>query len=96
MQNPGAWEQVAPTSTTADRPGGAGPGSSEVAGSAKSYSHRGGGVFTGQSLVEPRGVEDRRVESVGLKLTPCGGGGKKQDGATAGGGRGTATGREAM
>lgn len=45
----GAREQVAPTSTTADRPGGAGPGSSEVAGSAKSYGHRGGGVFTGQS-----------------------------------------------
>lgn len=83
-------------SMTADRPGGAGPGSSEVAGSAKSYSHGVGGVFTGQSRVELRGVEERRVESVGLKLTPCGGGGKKQDRAKDGGGRGTATGREAM
>lgn len=87
---------MAPKSTTADRPGGAGPGSSDVAGSVKSYSHGGGGVFTGQSVVELRGVEDRRVESVGMKLTPCGGGGKKQDGATAGGGRGIATGREVM
>lgn len=54
-----AREQVALMPMAAERPGGAGPGSSEVAGSLKSHSRGDGDILTGQMLAEPRGVEDK-------------------------------------
>lgn len=70
---------MAPTSTAAERPGGAGPGSSKVAGLSRATATEsvgvsgggGEGCVTGQIPAEQRGVKDERGQSVGMKLTPC-------------------------